>query len=477
MTFQPTAMPASYRFAFDGNNHVRFAVDGDQLGPDLRFTVNDYALATAFGVALHPALADIVDIAVAVYVVDRLAPRRPAHADRYHLYWTRHIRMQLPLRVPNLWINTELGRRLHRLLRSLTEDLWEFEFLTRSGRPRPSETMRTLLQTQPVEPVTVGLFSGGLDSLAGACRELLDPTGGTLFLISGRTNSRLGARQKVLSQQLCRKTHRDVRPLVIEFGLRDRGGKQGEDEPSQRSRGFIFPVLAAVAALLAGASEIQVYEPGIGAINLPYTDAQLGAQATRATDPRMLLALSEFVTMASGRPFSVRAPYLFATKAELCRSIAALGVSDLAIETVSCDNVSLRVKDHTHCGLCTSCLLRRQGLYGAGLGDLDRGCGIYKDDVLAGPSAVRFEKLYYLRAMDHQARKLEYALAMADPWQKLGRMYPQLVEIAFALAGTDRPLQAVESEIVDLYRRYCVEWADFRASIPRALASWTGAGR
>jgi hypothetical protein len=477
VTFQPTAMPASYRFVFDGNNHVCFAVDGDQLGPGLRFMVNDYALARALGAALNPELADLVDIAIAVYAVDRLAPRRPLHADRYHLYWTRNIQVQLPLRVPNLWISTALGRRLHRLLRSLTEDFWEFEFSMRSGRPRPSETMRPLLRTEPVEPVTVGLFSGGLDSLAGACRELLDPAGGTLFLISGRTNSRLGARQDLLSQQLCLKTHRDVRPLVVQFGLRDRGGKQGEDEPSQRSRGFVFPILAAVAALLAGASEIQVYEPGIGAINLPYTDAQLGAQATRATDPRMLIALSEFVTMASGQPFSVRAPYLFATKAELCQSIAALGVPDLAKETVSCDNVSLRVKDHTHCGLCTSCLLRRQGLHGAGLGDLDRKCGKYKDDILAGPGAVRFEKLRYLRAMDHQARKLEYALATADPWQELSRMYPQLVEIAFALAGTGQPVPVVEREIVDLYRRYCAEWAGFRAGIPWALESWAGAGR
>ncbi len=471
MTAQPTAKPASYQFVFDGNNQVRFAVGDDQLGPYLRFTVGDYALTTAFGVALPPELADLIDVAVAVYIVDRLAARRPVHADLYHLYWTRHIRVQIPLRVPSLWINTELGKHLHRLLRFLTEDLWDFDFSTRSGRPRPSETMRHMLQTPLTEPVTVGLFSGGLDSLAGACRELLNPPGGTFFLFSGRTNFRMGAHQELLSQQLRLKTHRDVRPLVVEFGLRDRGGKQDEDEPSQRSRGFVFPVLAAVAALLAGAGEIQVYEPGVGAINLPYTEAQLGAQATRATDPRTLLALSEFISMAAGRPFSVRAPFLFATKAELCQSIVVLGVSDLAKETVSCDSVSLRVKGHTHCGLCTSCLLRRQGLDGAGLGDLDRKCGIYKDDLLAGPGAVQFKKLYYLRAMDLQARKLEYALATANPWQELGRTYPQLVEIAFALAGTGRPMQAVGNDIVDLYRRYCMEWARFRASIPWALAS------
>lgn len=477
MTSQPNANPANYRFVFDGNDHVRFAVEGDQLGPDLRFTVNDYALSRAIGLALPPELADLIDIAIAVYVVDRLAPRRPAHADLYHTHWTRRFQVRLPLRVPGPWINPELGGRLRRLLRSLTEDIWEFEFSTRSGGLRPSETMSPLLRTQPVEPVTVGLFSGGLDSLAGACHELLDPAGGTLFLVSGRTNLRLGARQDLLTQQLRLKTHRDVRPLVIEFGLRDRRGKQDGDEPSQRSRGFIFPLLAAVAAILAGASEIQVYEPGVGAINLPYTDAQLGAQATRATDPRTLFALSEFITMATGRPLSVRGPNLFATKAELCQSIPAMGVSDLAKETVSCDSVSLRVKDHTHCGLCTSCLLRRQGLHNAGLGDLDRGCNIYKDDVLAGPGAVRHEKLFYLRAMDHQERKLEHLLATMNPWQELGRAYPQLVEIAFTLDAAGQPRQTVGSQIVDLYRRYCAEWANFRTTIPWALESWAGEGR
>lgn len=56
------------------------ASPGHQL-PDIewqrRFIVDDRPIAAAFGRTLSDRLADLVDIAMAVYVADRLRPRRP----------------------------------------------------------------------------------------------------------------------------------------------------------------------------------------------------------------------------------------------------------------------------------------------------------------------------------------------------------------------------------------------------------------
>ncbi len=49
-------------------------------------------------------------------------------------------------------------------------------------------------------------------------------------------------------------------------------------------------------------------------------------------------------------------------------------------------------------------------------------------------------------------------------------MYPDLVEIAPALAKTGQTtLTIIESQLVDLYRRYCGEWKKFRPRLSGAL--------
>ncbi len=468
MTSRPSAILASYRFVFDGDGRVRFAPEGDPLGPEQRYDVEDQAIARAFGLRLSPALADLVDLGLAVYVADRLARRRPAHADLYHPHWTRRIKVRLPLRDPVRWSAPDLRGKLVELLWFLTEDLWEFDFVPRTSRLRPSETMVPLLSVALQTPVTVALFSGGLDSFAGACSELLTQSSGTFVLVSSRTNSRVGAAQALLSHELRRKTPREVLPVVVGFGLKGRNGQYDEDEWTQRSRGFIYTILGAVATQLAGATELLVYEPGIGAINLPYTEAQLGAQSTRATDPRTLLGIARLVTLATGSALVIRSPFLFATKAELVESVVRLGLGHLAKNAISCDGVPLRVKGHTHCGLCTSCILRRQALDAAGLGHLDRQSGIYLHDVWAG--GIRFEKLQHFRAMDYQADQLIWAVSQPEPWRELSRMYPQLIEIADTLASPSQPASDVEGQLVSLYRRYCDEWSRFRAQLPVVLA-------
>ena len=452
---------ASYRIAFTDDGRAHMDAAGGPVRVDTLYRVGDDVIARAFGARLPQELADLIDVALAVYVADRLSRRRPPGADRYQLHWGRRFELRLPVRDPDRWRDAALGGRLREALALFTEDDWRFDFVPRSSHRRAAETQEFLFPTQPSAPGTVALFSGGLDSLAGLGSELLGRARDSFVLVCGGTNLRTMGVQRELAQALRLRLGRDITPLIVPFGLRQRGGRQYDgDERTQRSRGFVFQALGAVVAIMAGADSLAVYEHGVGAINLPYTAAQLGAQSTRAAHPLALSAMGDFIALATGRRLVFRLPAHFVTKGQLCGSLPELGLADLIGRTVSCDGFPQRVAGRPQCGLCTSCLLRRQALHAAGLAEHDAPGG-YVHDVLDPALQLPPAKLYPLRAMLDQVGALRRALDRPEPWRALSRAYPQLVEIAASAATAIESPAAVEARLVGLYRRYCAEWDDF----------------
>jgi hypothetical protein len=214
-------------------------------------------------------------------------------------------------------------------------------------------------------------------------------------------------------------------------------------------------------AHMAGLKQLDVYENGIGAINLPYIDAQLGSQATRATHPETLRLMSALLTAALGTRFTVALPYAFATKGELCAALREAGLAELARESISCDGFPQRKKRATQCGACPSCLLRRQALHHAGLVAADPH-ERYVHDVYDPSATDARARRFFLRAMDGQVHHLRQALASPNAWEALVARYPELELAADALDDLGEPAE-VRKALVALYRRYCNEWATFSA--------------
>lgn len=443
--------------------HISIADDGtiSGSGPGLvsgwmgAARLDDQQIVRALGATLPPHLADLADIALAVHVADRLCRRRGRDIDR----WTRRIAITIPVRDPSRWNNPARAVAVADVLAHLTGDEWDFRFVPHRHAPRPVG-QQLPLPTRREPPMIVALFSGGLDSLAGLTRELLDLPPGRVALVSLETNPRLGAVQRGLVRGLRGCTSREIDHIRVPFGYRHGGRPYDHDEPTQRTRGFAFLILGAVAALTTGRHDLTVNENGIGAINLPLSAAQFGTQMARAVAPETLVQMGEMVRLATGSDFAFRLPHLFETKASLCGSLTALGATHLVGGTVSCDGFPLRIIGACQCGVCTSCLLRRQSLHAAGLADLDP---CYLRDVLNPPTDMTPERWYALRLMRGQVREIGRALAQPDAWQSLCVTYPQLVEVAAAartlgLAGDD-----VGDRLVALFRRYQDEWAAFPA--------------
>ncbi|HEX8276776.1 MAG TPA: hypothetical protein VF615_29320 [Longimicrobiaceae bacterium] len=451
-------------FAPDGTLYVQGSASS--VVPCHQFKVGDYVLSHVFESELPVALSDLISVASAVYLADRVCPRRLPGQDRYDLAWTRRIRVTLPVRDILRWQDAAMQEILREVLQFYTEDEWDFEFLPLNNVPQ-SRAIQASLFPVANRVQHAALFSGGLDSLAGLCQELIDLPSDGFLLFAANTSPRTQGVQAKLSTLLRERTKRVVEPCFVPIGLRKRGPRaQNRDETSQRSRGFVFAAFGAVTALMGGLNQLSIYENGVGAVNLPYTRAQIGVHLTRATHPLALQKMSAFVSRATGAEFKFLLPFLFTTKGQLCRSIAELQLGPLVDLSVSCDGFPQRIEGQPQCGLCTSCLLRRQAIYAAGLMSFDNPAH-YREDIFSSLNHLPAAKLYPFRAMLYQVARLREAIASPDPWASLCTMYPQLMEISLELRDNMPASGSVEDQLIAMYKRYCDEWEQLPARPPR----------
>jgi Queuosine biosynthesis protein QueC len=297
---------------------------------------------------------------------------------------------------------------------------------------RVSEPQAFLFDTVPDGVVPV-LFSGGLDSAVGLAGYLSHAD--AVAVSVDTSNWMQHVQQRVLGKLNAVSPHRCV-PLRYRVSIR---GVRHSAESSQRSRGLLFLAAGIATAWVLHQDRLQVFENGIGAINLPYVRSQFGSQAARAMHPKTLRMAQDLAGAISHRPFRVDAPGMTATKTQLIQKAPAEADSALAL-TISCDTgFSAPVRRRAPCGVCTSCLLRRQALHAAGKADLDGAAG-YRTSSPTGS--------FQLQAMLWQVTRLDSCLDRPDPWAGLVLEYPEILDTA--------PL--TPTEVISLCRSYVKEW-------------------
>jgi hypothetical protein len=424
------------------NRTSQEAVARDELSGS-EYWVNDRVFVHAFGAALEPVVGDLVTVALSCYAADRLTRRPPR--------WSRHLELRIALHDPTPWISA--CSALSAYLETLTDDEWIFEFVG-GRRGRLSEQQATLFPVDLGGSGSVGLFSGGLDSLAGAA-AWLDSSGGRLVLLGARSSRVIGRDQHMAATRL-----RDVfGHRVVEVGVPLNLRRALAKESTQRTRGFLFLCLATAAALTSQASEVLVFENGYGAHNPRLAESQYGSQATLGTHP-FLLRLFEDLMTRLGLPIAVRLPHRWRTKAELLRSLRADLVPLIALSS-SCDGYPRRAVGGTHCGCCGSCVLRQQSLTAAGLGHADR------KDYLGRPFERGAEPGLAALLMARQAWQFA-ELANIESWEEISWRWPSLT------LGLDEASWEGRAAVLTLMKAYSDEWAELIANRPylRRQLSW-----
>jgi hypothetical protein len=306
--------------------------------------------------------------------------------------------------------------------------------------------------------------------VAGLASQLLSGTAATVVTLSTTANSRLRRRQMdILETMRHRVPHTRLVPVVLPAWIKQGRRAYNLNERSQRGRGFLFCLLGAAASLMANADELLIYENGIGAINLPLSEAQLGAQSSRATNPVALWKIERFLRSALELNFRLRLPFLFSTKGQICAQIRSTGYDDIALRSISCDGFPIRSLGPEQCGTCTSCLLRREALLAAGFSKDSSGLN-YRHDVFGDLKTVPLLRVADLWDMLSQVDRLERALDSRLPWETLTIEFPELLEVRDVVANWLAPIQRseIQRRLVTLYRDYCREWHH----LPAYPAGW-----
>jgi 7-cyano-7-deazaguanine synthase in queuosine biosynthesis len=324
-------------------------------------------------------LADLLEVATYVYCADQLTRRGGDAMEALGKGWRRRFIFVIPVREPDRWRQPEVSERLVKLLAFMSDEEFRFLFEPASS-PRPWSSYFKFSDGDDAgfQPNEVALFSGGLDSLAGAV-EKLERTQDQILLVSHRSAPQIFERQKYLAGELARRFPRRILHVPVRITKRSTDAV----ETTQRTRTFLFAALAIIVGQLAGRKRLSFYENGVVSFNLPIASQVVGARATRSTHPRVISDLQAFLSALLDEQVEVQNPYIWKTKAEVASTLGKCNHADLLAHSTSCSHVYGMTKLKTHCGRCSQCLDRRFAILAAGLGESDPE-EMYAVDLLAG---------------------------------------------------------------------------------------------
>jgi hypothetical protein len=280
------------------------------------------------------------------------------------------------------------------------------------------------------------------------------------ILVSAAPNIRQRSRQQQQIEILRRKSGASILHVSIPYAMKY--GDQYAQEASRRTRGFLFLIFGGVVSLAAGSARLHVYENGLGAINLPYDQSQIGTDNARAVHPRVLGLAAELLASVSGKPFSIINPCIYLTKAQMLAHHSIRQIQEALALTFSCDGFPVRAEGKSQCGFCTSCLLRRLSLEIAGLDAFDT--HEYLRDWKSQSFPSTHQHLRGLRAMDWQTLRFRRCLEESDPWLALTLEFPELRVLVRDLSRLNHePCAEIASKLQGLIERHVHDWPRFSA--------------
>lgn len=411
-------------------------------GADATFRLRAERISAALVRPIEPRLQDLLDIAAYVFAADSGVQRGGDTRPDMGKGWHRTFDFDLPVRDPAFWARPDVVAAVTDAITFLTDDVVDFRFHERG----PAEEAQPFLPFDPANATFVAdevlLFSGGLDSFAGAL-ETLSTSNARVVLVTHRSSQKAARRQERLGKYLRERFPQRVLQIHV---TAQRVGSEAR-EPTQRSRSFLFAALGQVVARMFGAGRQCFFENGIIGHNLPLSPQVVGTMATRTTHPFGLRKLEHLMMLiGDGAGAAIRNPYEWLTKTDVVRRIAELGAADQIRHAVSCTSIREQNTLHTHCGACSQCLDRRFAVLAADLAGEDP-AEMYGTDVLTGAREKDRSRTMALDWTRHAVR-----LAQIDEGRFLSSFGQELMRIAKGYP--DERKADILRRIFDLHRRH-----------------------
>jgi 7-cyano-7-deazaguanine synthase in queuosine biosynthesis len=326
-------------------------------------------------------LTDLAEIATYVFAADNLVSRGGDVLRNMGKAWRRSFHLVIAVRQPGIWKEPQRQHALCEVLQFLSEDSWAFEFVALEDRPSVQQYVNFgKAEIDGAIGASIVLFSGGLDSFAGAVHELL-ASDRHVVLLSRRVGGITDSRQSELADELAQSHPRRITHARVSAGLT---GQTRAIEHSQRTRSFLLTALAVIAAKIEQTDRIRFYENGVMSVNLPISTQVVGARGSRSTHPHSLMLLQDLCRLISRSDIAIENPFVWKTKVEVVKELLGKPECDAIRRTLSCSRTREITKYKPHCGKCAQCLQRRIATLGAGADEVDPK-EAYVVDLLRGP--------------------------------------------------------------------------------------------
>lgn len=393
---------------------------------------------------------DLLEVATYVYSADQIIRRGADDVDTFGDGWRRDLHFVVPVRNPDFWNSPQVRDVLCSTLGFLSDDQYQFDFV-KLDQEHPFQEYLGFDDTQQVyrKPEQVVMFSGGLDSLAGAIDEVVNQKR-RVILVTHKATSKLNKRHRTLEQMLAEKAGENAPPRI---SVRVHKIKELNHEYTQRSRSFLYVSIGATIAQMLGLRSVRFYENGVISLNLPVCAQVVGGRATRTTHPRVMKGFQDIISLVAGEPFTVENPYIWKTKADVVKVITDAGCHDLIKHSMTCTHTWEMTNQHTHCGGCSQCIDRRFAVLAAKADHLDP-VEHYKFDVFTQSRDAQDQKKNVDKIM--AAAYLERAnqvKGLGDVAQFVSS-YPDVGRV-FKFLGGDTGQAA--QRVFDLYKRHANE--------------------
>lgn len=420
---------------------------------------------THFGELLSERQTDLLRIATAVHIADGwVRRRRPTNK-------IRNLVLDVEVLDADFWSRPETRDRLKRCVDFVSGgDDWCFRFQRSSASRR--EWRKDLFRGIDPLPIVL-LYSGGLDSAAGLALRLAAMPERTFIPVTVRHQFQRERLIRDHFRMLIKSdlvTRSDLKPFQVGVFIKNKRIKREFQtrlrEVTHRCRPMPFMSVAGLVADSVGSGEVEVYESGVGSINLPLVDGPANYRTTRSTHPYFLRLMSDLISHVSGNRVEFFLPFSDHTKGEMVRRVKELGLEDLARCSVSCTLHPIR-RGGRQCGYCPACVYRRQAMLVAGI---EEERDAYVVDLFSPWESFQ----------DVPERHLEAIRAFEQQVGRLAELDADHVPGFFRRHLTVTRAVSTDAEIspyIEVYRRYRREWEAIITEARRRGAPWTLPGR
>ena len=391
------------------------------------------------------AFQDLLEIATYVYTADQAIRRGGDDADTFGDGWRRHLHFIIPVRNPELWNSRSVLTSLQNTLGFLSDDHYRFHFIPLTAE-QPFQGYLNFSDGGRLlgHPEQVVMFSGGLDSLAGAIEEVLVQKR-KVVLVTHKPTPKLNKRHRVLEETIAKKAGENA-PLHV--GVRIHKNKSLNREYTQRTRSFLYVAIGATIARMLNLRCVRFYENGVVSLNLPVCAQVVGGRATRTTHPRVLKGFQQILSRVVGEPFAVENPFIWKTKTDIVEAIVKAGCQETIAPATSCTHTWGMTHRHFHCGACSQCIDRRFAVIAAAADEFDP-VEAFKIDIFTQGRNKDEDKImaaaYLERA--NQVRGHDDIAPFIARYSEVSRVFRYL----------DGTPSSIAQRVFDLYKRHAEE--------------------